>query len=109
MADFKETLSRAITYKQNAIMGCAEGFNKVMAGYNPSSFCAGYLYAMQTVKGVLTQMPDAEDVVRCRECVYCRDNTICFRKVKKGNPHCIDRVHANFYCAAGKRRKEDGC
>lgn len=50
---------------------------------------------------------DFQPVVRCRDCVYCKDNSVCFRKVRRGGTHNIDKVHANFYCAAGKRRDDN--
>lgn len=49
----------------------------------------------------------AEAVTYCKDCVYCKDNKVCIRKVKSGGCKSVDRVHANFYCAAGKRRVEE--
>lgn len=65
-----------------------------------------YSTALERVKSEPTV--DAVEVVRCRDCVYCKDNAVCLRKAKRGGYHSIDRVHSNFYCAAGKRREEDG-
>lgn len=103
--DFKENLSRGIAALETRLYGHNEELEKVMAGYNPSSFCAGFIYAMTLVKGLLTQMPDAVEVVRCKDCLYCKANA-CIRKVNRGGVHSIDRVHANFFCAAGKRRSD---
>lgn len=49
---------------------------------------------------------DAVEVVRCKDCMYCKANA-CIRKVKRGGAQSIDRVHANFFCAAGKRRTDN--
>ena len=51
---------------------------------------------------------DAVEVVRCKDCLYCKDNAVCIRKTKRGGTHSVDRVHANFFCAAGKRRADHG-
>ena len=64
-----------------------------------------YATALERVKAAPTV--DAVEVVRCKDCEYCKDNKVCIRKVKSGNRHSIDRVHSNFYCAAGKRRGEE--
>ena len=64
--DFKENFSRGIAALETRLYGHNEELEKVMAGYNPSSFCAGFLYAMTLVKGLLTQMPDAVEVVHGR-------------------------------------------
>ena len=63
---FKENFSRRIAALETKLYGHNEELEKVMAGYNPSSFCAGFLYAMTLVKGLLTQMPDAVEVVHGR-------------------------------------------
>lgn len=49
---------------------------------------------------------DAVEVVRCKDCSYCKANA-CIRKVNRGGPKSIDRVYANFFCAAGKRRTDN--
>lgn len=47
-----------------------------------------------------------KELVYCRDCVFYK-NYVCIRKVKYGGFHAVDQVHPNFYCAAGKRRKEN--
>lgn len=59
--DFKENLSRRIAALETKLYGHCEEVEKVMAGYNPSSFCAGFLYALTLVRGLITQIPDAVD------------------------------------------------
>lgn len=48
-----------------------------------------------------------KELVYCRDCAYYR-NRVCIRKVKCGGFHAIDKVYPGFYCAAGKRREENG-
>lgn len=92
----------AVISKLESLLWFATGGNYSKAGYALSDM-------EHMVNDYIEQCCEeaiAEEVVRCRECVYCKDNKVCFRKSKNGG--CVDSVHANFYCAAGKRRKEDG-
>lgn len=68
--DFKENLSRRIAALETRLYGHCEEVEKVMAGYNPSSFCAGFLYALTLAKGLLTQMPDPTEIPDCQKCAF---------------------------------------
>lgn len=93
-----------VLYKLECLLCHATGYQYSKAGYRLEDMC-------QMVDDYITECCDeaiADEVTYCRDCVYCKDNKICIRKAKSGGYHSIDRVHANFYCAAGKRRKENG-
>lgn len=47
---------------------------------------------------------DAEPIVRCKDCKFYICDVACIRKAKQGGKHAVDRVSANFFCAAGRRR-----
>lgn len=56
-ADMTELIGRGLDNIYWRIYGANKEFNERMAGYNPSSFCAGFQYAIQLAKGLLTQLP----------------------------------------------------
>lgn len=45
-------------------------------------------------------------IKRCGTCVYYKKG-ICFKKSKSGGMHAVDRVHASFYCAAWRERRDE--
>lgn len=55
--DMTELIGRGLDNIYCRIYGASKEFNDRMAGYNPSSFCAGFQYAIQLAKGLLTQLP----------------------------------------------------
>ena len=55
--DMTELIGRGLDNIYWRIYGKNKEFNERMAGYNPSSFCAGFQYAIQLAKGLLTQLP----------------------------------------------------
>lgn len=88
--DFKENLSRGIAALETKLYGHCEEVEKVMAGYNPSSFCSGFLYALTLVKGLLTQMPDAVEIPDCKKCAF--NYTIAWHQCE----HCLGEARNNF-------------
>ena len=46
---------------------------------------------------------DAGPIVRCKDCKFYKCG-VCIRKTKQGGKHAVDRVSANFFCAAGRLR-----
>ena len=55
--DMTELIGRGLDNIYWRIYGANKEFNERMAGYNPSAFCAGFEYAIQLAKGLLTQLP----------------------------------------------------
>ena len=55
--DMKEMLGRGLENLYWRIYGANKEFNDRMSAYNPSAFCAGFEYAIQLAKGLLTQLP----------------------------------------------------
>lgn len=88
--DFKENLSRRIAALETKIYGHCEEVEKVMAGYNPSSFCAGFLHALTLVMGLLTQMPDAVEIPNCKKCAF--NYTFAWHQCE----HCFGEAVNNF-------------
>lgn len=88
--DFKENLSRRIAALETKLYGHCEEVEKVMAGYNPSSFCAGFLYALTLVRGLLTQIPDAVEIPNCQKCTF--NYTIAWHQCE----HCFGEAVNNF-------------
>ena len=57
-SDDIERLSRGFAKLQVRMLGHDKEFNERMAGYTPSAFCAGFDYAIQLAKGLLTTLPE---------------------------------------------------
>jgi hypothetical protein len=55
--DVTELIGKGLDNIYWRIYGSNKEFNERMAGYNPSAFCAGFEYAIQLAKGLLTQLP----------------------------------------------------
>lgn len=55
---FIEELSKKMHRLHSLLLGADKAFNERMAGYTPSSFCAGYDYAFELAKGLLTQLSE---------------------------------------------------
>lgn len=55
--DVTELIGRGLDNIYWKMYGANKEFNERMAGYNPSAFCAGFEYAIQLAKGLLTQLP----------------------------------------------------
>lgn len=55
--DMSELIGRGLDNIYWRIYGANKEFNERMADYDPSSFCAGFQYAVQLAKGLLTQLP----------------------------------------------------
>ena len=53
----KDMIGRGLENIYWRMYGANKEFNERMAGYNPSAFCAGFEYAIQLAKGLLTQLP----------------------------------------------------
>ena len=88
--DFKENLARRIAAQETKMLGHCEEFETAMAGYNPSSFCAGFSYAMSLVRGLLTQTPDAVEIPNCQKCAF--NYTIAWHQCE----HCLGEAVNNF-------------
>ena len=75
----KEYLIRGISHIQFRMLGHDKEFENKLAGYNPSSFCAGFEYALTICRGLISQMPDAVEVVRCKDCnAHSTRSYVCF-------------------------------
>lgn len=103
----KKDLSRGLSRLHSRMIGNDKEFEKAVAGYNPSSFCVGFDYAMNLVKGLLTQMPDAVEVVHGRWV----DVSLSFTHPKAKCSVCGGIVYACGYnycpnCGAEMRTKE---
>lgn len=55
--DMTELIGKGLDNIYWRIYGANKEFNERMAGYTPSAFCAGFEYAIQLAKGLLTQLP----------------------------------------------------
>jgi hypothetical protein len=55
--DMAELIGKGLDNIYWRIYGSNKEFNERMAGYTPSAFCAGFEYAIQLAKGLLTQLP----------------------------------------------------
>lgn len=55
--DMIELICRGLNNIYCGIYGSNKEFDERMDGYNPSAFCAGFEYAIQLAKGLLTQFP----------------------------------------------------
>ena len=65
----------------------------------------GYNNGLTMAKAIAMKL--RKELVYCSDCVFYK-NRVCVRKVKCGGFHAVDRVSPGFYCAAGKRREENG-
>ena len=57
-SDTIEILSKQLSALAVRMLGHDKQFEDKMAGYSPSAFCAGFEYAIQLAKGLLTQLPE---------------------------------------------------
>ena len=104
VSKLKEDLCRGIYRIQNRSLGHNEEFEKKLAGYNPSSFCAGFEYALNLCRGLISQIPDTEEVVRCKECEFFKDTWTYDNGTVYGYcPHLAIEHSENGYCHYGKR------
>lgn len=67
-------------------------------------YAVGYHNGLTMAKAIARK--SRKEIVHCEDCVFYK-NRVCIRKVKCGGAHAVDQVRPNFYCAAGKRRKEN--
>ena len=88
--DFKEKLSQAIARQETRMLGHCEEFEQAMAGYESSSFCAGFQYSMTLAKGVLTQMPDPIEIPDCKKCFW--NDQIAWHQCE----NCLGQARNNF-------------
>lgn len=65
----------------------------------------GYNNGLTMAKAIAMKL--RKEIIHCRDCVFYK-NRVCIRKVKCGGLHAVDKVSPGFYCAAGKRREENG-
>lgn len=67
-------------------------------------YAVGYHNGLTMAKAIARK--SRKEIVHCEDCVFYKKR-VCIRKVKCGGAHAVDQVRPNFYCAAGKRRKEN--
>lgn len=59
----KEVLYRGIHHLYVKMYGHDKGFEKAVSGYESSSFCAGFDYALGLCNGLISRIPDTVDAV----------------------------------------------
>lgn len=106
--DMKELIGRGLDNIYWRIYGTNKEFNERMAGYNPSSFCAGFQYAIQLAKGLLTQLPHPpkgeKETTFCKDCEHLMFSD-CYGECSKGHKGI---VKPNDTCKYATRKLPKG-